>query len=62
MHLYPNAIVIYNHIIILIFSDLINNEQKFLIPNSKEMCDKTYFDKKLEYYKQVSQKYLFITL
>lgn len=37
-----------------IFLDIINNEQNYLCQNSEDKCSKTFLDKKLEYYKQVS--------
>lgn len=34
--------------------DIINDEQKLLCINSDDICHKTFFDKKIEYYKKVS--------
>ncbi|XP_025420467.1 COP1-interactive protein 1-like [Sipha flava] len=37
-------------------SEVINNEQKLLCPNEEDICHKTFFDKKLDYYKKELEK------
>lgn len=43
-----------NILIVFFFLGIINNEEKYLDTNSKDVCYKTFFDNKIEYYKQVS--------
>lgn len=43
-----------NILITLFFLGIINNEETYLDTNSEDVCFKTFFDKKIEYYKQVS--------
>lgn len=41
-------------IFLIFFLDIINNELKLMYLNSEDICQKTFMDKKLEYYKVVS--------
>lgn len=48
------VLICYNILIVMLLG-IINNEEKFLNTSLEDVCYKTFFDKKLEYYKQVSQ-------